>query len=68
METVFDAAAEPVRRRLELCRRDLLDPLQRERPVAAIGARRGLANAAHFNRLFRAVYGLPPAQYRDHHG
>jgi AraC-like DNA-binding protein len=56
------------RRRLERCRRDLLDPFQRGRPVAAIGARHGLANPAHFNRLFRAAYGLPAAQYRDRHG
>ncbi|HZC74026.1 MAG TPA: helix-turn-helix domain-containing protein [Jatrophihabitans sp.] len=52
------------RRRLERCRRDLLDPALRNRPVAAIAARWGLPNAAHFNRLFRAAYGLPPAEFR----
>jgi AraC-like DNA-binding protein len=52
------------RRRLERCRRDLLDPAQRDRPVSAIGARWGITNAAHFTRLFRAAYGAPPAEYR----
>jgi AraC-like DNA-binding protein len=52
------------RRRLERCRRDLLDPGQHETPVAAIGARWGLPNAPHFSRLFRAAYGVPPAHYR----
>jgi transcriptional regulator GlxA family with amidase domain len=32
--------------------------------VSAIAARWGLIDAAHFSRLFRAAYGLPPAEYR----
>ena len=52
------------RRRLERCRRDLLDPELRALPVAAIGARWGLPSAPHFSRLFRAAYGVPPAHYR----
>ncbi|MFC5262687.1 helix-turn-helix domain-containing protein [Kribbella qitaiheensis] len=52
------------RRRLDRCRRDLLDPALIERPVAAIGARWGLADPAHFNRAFKSAYGLPPAEYR----
>jgi AraC-like DNA-binding protein len=51
-------------RRLERCRRDLLDPALAERPVSAIAARWGLPDAQHFSRLFRAAYGLPPAEYR----
>jgi len=51
-------------RRLDRCRRDLLDPGQRARPVSAIAARWGLPNAAHFSRLFKRVYGVTPAQYR----
>lgn len=51
-------------RRLDRCRRDLLDPAQRSRPAHAIAARWGLPNAAHFTRLFKATYGLPPARYR----
>lgn len=52
------------RRRLERSRRDLLDPGLRDRPVSAIAARSGLVNAAHFSRAFRAVYGVPPAEFR----
>jgi AraC-like DNA-binding protein len=51
-------------RRLERCRRDLLDPVLRNRPAGAIGARWGFANPSHFNRAFRRAYGLPPGEYR----
>jgi AraC-like DNA-binding protein len=51
-------------RRLERCRRDLLDPALAARPVSAIAARWGLANASHFSRAFRAAYGLSPVEYR----
>ncbi|MGH3622119.1 MAG: helix-turn-helix domain-containing protein [Sciscionella sp.] len=50
--------------RLERCRADLLDPATRSHPVHAIAARWGLTDPAHFNRLFRKTYGLPPADYR----
>jgi AraC-like DNA-binding protein len=52
------------RRRLERCRRDLLDPGLRTQPVGAIAARWGLTNAAHFSRVFRAAHGVPPGEYR----
>jgi AraC-like DNA-binding protein len=52
------------RRRLERCRRDLLDPALLGRPVSAIGTRWGLPNPAHFSRAFRAAYGLAPVEYR----
>jgi AraC-like DNA-binding protein len=52
------------RRRLERCRRDLLDPALWARPVSAIAMRWGLTNPAHFSRAFRAAYGVPPAEYR----
>jgi AraC-like DNA-binding protein len=51
-------------RRLERCRRDLLDPTLQARPVSAIAARWGLTNAAHFSRTFRAAYGVAPVEYR----
>ncbi|GAA1124630.1 helix-turn-helix domain-containing protein [Citricoccus alkalitolerans] len=54
-------------RRLEQCRRDLQDPLHRDTPVGAIGARWGLADPAHFSRLFRAEFGQSPAQFRHAH-
>jgi AraC-like DNA-binding protein len=52
------------RRRLERCRRDLADPAFRAAPIAAVAARWGLPDSAHFSRLFRRTYGLPPAEYR----
>jgi AraC-like DNA-binding protein len=51
-------------RRLERCRRDLLDPTLAGRPVSTIAARWGLTNAAHFSRAFRAAYGVAPVEYR----
>jgi AraC-like DNA-binding protein len=51
-------------RRLERCRRDLLDPSLRDVPVSAVAARWGLTNAAHFSRAFRAAYGASPVEYR----
>ena len=51
-------------RRLEFCRQDLADPRLADRPVAAIAARWGFSSAGDFSRVFRAVHGLPPAEYR----
>jgi AraC-like DNA-binding protein len=51
-------------RRLERCRRDLLDPALDDWPVSAIAAQWGLLDASHFGRAFRSAYGLPPAEYR----
>lgn len=51
-------------RRLERARRDLLDPLQDERPVAVIAARWGFADPAHFSRVFRAAHGTSPSRLR----
>ena len=53
------------RRRLERCRRDLLDPALRTRPVSAIAARWGIPNPAHFSRLFRTAYGVTPGSLRQ---
>jgi AraC-like DNA-binding protein len=52
------------KRRLECCRHDLSDPALASRPVAAIGARWGFTSPGDFSRTFRAVHGLPPAEYR----
>ncbi|WP_222853336.1 helix-turn-helix domain-containing protein [Fodinicola acaciae] len=51
-------------RRLERCRRDLRDPLLAARPVAAIAARWGFIDAAHFSRIFRAAYDQSPSELR----
>jgi len=53
------------RRRLERCRRDLADPRLITRPIRDIAARWGFTDPAHFSRLFRAVYGMPPSDYRQ---
>lgn len=55
------------RRRLDRCRRDLLDPELSHRTVSAIAARWGMTDAAHFSRVFRAAYDAPPSEYRMHH-
>lgn len=51
-------------RRLERCRRDLIDPLLADRPVAAIAGRWGFIDAAHFSRAFKAAYGISPSECR----
>ena len=52
------------RRRLEACRRDLLDPALGDDPISAIARRHALANPAHFSRAFRAAYGCTPSELR----
>jgi AraC-like DNA-binding protein len=51
-------------RRLEHCGRDLRDPHLADRPVAAIGARWGYPDPAHFSRVFKSAYGTGPRDYR----
>jgi AraC-like DNA-binding protein len=51
-------------RRLERCRRDLLDPTRRSTPVSATATRWGFTDPAHFSRVFRDAYGMPPGEYR----
>jgi AraC-like DNA-binding protein len=36
--------------------------------VAAVGARWGYPDPAHFSRLFKASFGLSPRDYRASHG
>ena len=72
LHRLFEPSGEGVaalirRRRLARCRQDLLDPALAARPVAGIGARWGLPDAAHFSRIFKAAHGLPPAAYRSLH-
>ncbi|WP_433247013.1 helix-turn-helix domain-containing protein [Streptosporangium sp. CA-135522] len=52
------------RRRLEHCRTDLADPRLRTLSIRAIATRWGFPRAADFSRSFRAVYGMPPRDYR----
>ncbi len=51
-------------RRLERCRRDLADPAMSRIPAAAIGARWGLRDPAHFSRAFKTQFGLTPGECR----
>ncbi|QTX05366.1 helix-turn-helix domain-containing protein [Agromyces archimandritae] len=51
-------------RRLERCRRDLMNPAYADRSVAAIAARWGFVDAAHFSRAFKAHYGHAPSEVR----
>lgn len=53
-------------RRLERCYLDLTDPENFEVPVAAIGARWGFKDAAHFSRAFKGAYGESPSAVRRH--
>jgi AraC-like DNA-binding protein len=55
-------------RRLEHCGHDLRDPRCMTRSVAAVGARWGYPDPAHFSRLFKATYGVGPRDYRASHG
>ncbi len=50
-------------KRLEQCRRDLLDPRDR-RPITQIARKWGFTDAATFSRAFRGAYRLPPSAYR----
>lgn len=52
-------------RRLERCRLDLANPRLNARPIQAIATRWGFTDPAHFSRLFRATYGIPPQDYRN---
>lgn len=52
-------------RRLEHCRRDLRDPVCGSRPVAAVAARWGFIDAAHFSRVFKSAFGVSPSAYRS---
>lgn len=51
-------------RRLESCRRALLDPAMADTPVSQVGARFGIANPALFSRMFKSAYGMSPTAYR----
>lgn len=53
------------RRRLEAIRRDLVDPALAHLPAYVLAARRGLGEASHFSRVFRAEFGLSPRAVRE---
>ncbi|MFG3108205.1 AraC-like ligand-binding domain-containing protein [Streptomyces tendae] len=53
------------RRRLEQCALELSHGDASAPTVAAVAQRWGFVSAAHFSRLFRSVYGLPPRDWRN---
>lgn len=55
------------RRRLERANEDLMNPALRHVQVAEIAYRWGFSSAAHFSRIYRQHYGLPPATQRTLH-
>ncbi|MBP1849390.1 acetamidase/formamidase family protein [Rhizobium halophytocola] len=55
-------------RRLEHCRKDLLNPQYCDCSVAEIGFRWGFGNAAHFSRAFSSAYGISPRDLRKTSG
>lgn len=53
------------KRRLEMCRRALLDPAHGEETITTIAYRWGFVESAHFSRVFKQQFGLPPSTYRS---
>ncbi|WP_329415634.1 helix-turn-helix domain-containing protein [Streptomyces sp. NBC_00704] len=53
------------RRRLQECRRELAGRGAADRTIAAVAHQWGFVSAAHFSRVFRAAYGMSPAQWRE---
>ncbi|MER5986636.1 helix-turn-helix domain-containing protein [Streptomyces sp. NPDC001787] len=52
------------RQRLDGARRDLTNPTLAARPIHVIAAAWGFTRAADFTHVFRAMYGMPPSEYR----
>jgi AraC-like DNA-binding protein len=50
--------------RLESARNELRDPLHAGKSVAAIAARWGFRDSAHFSRTFRDAFGMSPTDWR----
>jgi AraC-like DNA-binding protein len=51
-------------RRLACCRRDLIDPAMRPRPISDIAFSAGFKELSHFNRAYRERYGCTPSEAR----
>jgi len=59
------SVAESIKaKRLDRCRRDLLDPAMDGRSIFEIALRWGFVSAPHFSRAFRSTYGLSPRDFR----
>lgn len=69
LHTLFRAEGATVsawirQRRLEHCRRELMDPIYADHTVSAIIAQWGFTDAAYFSRAFKAAYGHSPSELR----
>jgi len=51
-------------RRLNACSKALRDPQQARCSISAIAYRWGFNDLSHFNKAFRARFGMPPGQWR----
>lgn len=70
LQKLFEAEGSTVtdwirRRRLDRCKRELLDPRNAGESISRIAGRWGLADSSHFSRLFRAAYGRSPREFRS---
>ncbi|MET9276010.1 helix-turn-helix domain-containing protein [Kribbella sp. NPDC003557] len=54
--------------RLDGAARQLTDPASAQLPIAALAARWGFDDAAHFTRRFRQAYGVTPREWRRQTG
>jgi AraC-like DNA-binding protein len=61
-------AAWIIERRLEHARRMLLAPRPYKAAISAIAYASGFKNVSHFNRAFKARYGIPPSECRTASG
>jgi AraC-like DNA-binding protein len=73
LQKLFQSEGETVNgwirdRRLDRCKRDLVDPRLGNRSIAAIAARWNLSPASYFSRVFRTRYGLTPSEVRTNQG
>lgn len=51
-------------RRLDACRRALVDPRRMRESIASISYRCGFKDPSHFSRTFKANFGCAPGEYR----
>jgi AraC-like DNA-binding protein len=49
---------------LDACSKALRDPLQQTRSISEIAYSSGFNDLSHFNKTFRARFGMPPSQWR----
>jgi len=69
LHRIFNAAGQSVsnwirQNRLDRCATDLRNPRLAERSITEIAFGWGFNDSAHFSRLFRKQYGVPPREYR----